>query len=74
MADTDHAAWRSAVYRVLKDAHVKHVVYVPDAGHASAIRMAEADAEVTSVVLTTEQDLLAFNHSLEQVYRESIIG
>jgi sulfopyruvate decarboxylase alpha subunit len=60
MADTDSAVWRSAVYRVLKDAGVKHVAYVPDAGHATAIRMAEADNEVTSVVLTSEQEGIGY--------------
>jgi sulfopyruvate decarboxylase alpha subunit len=60
MADTDTAEWRSAVYRVLKDAQVKHVAYVPDAGHATAIRMAEADTEVASVVLTSEQEGIGY--------------
>jgi sulfopyruvate decarboxylase alpha subunit len=60
MADTDQAPWRSAVHRVLKDAGVKHVAYVPDAGHATAIRMAEADNDVTSVVLTSEQEGIGY--------------
>ena len=60
MADTDNAAWRTAVYRVLKESGVKHVAYVPDAGHATAIRMAEADNDVTSVVLTSEQEGIGY--------------
>ena len=36
------AGWQEDVYRVLKAAEVKHVVYVPDAGHSTAIRLAEA--------------------------------
>ncbi len=60
MADIDSAVWRSTVYRVLKDAGVKHVAYVPDAGHAVAIRMAEADPEVTALVLTTEQEGIGY--------------
>jgi sulfopyruvate decarboxylase alpha subunit len=60
MADTDEAPWRSTVYRVLKDAGVKHVAYVPDAGHATAIRMANADTDVTSVVLTSEQEGIGY--------------
>jgi sulfopyruvate decarboxylase alpha subunit len=60
MADTDQAPWRAAVYRVLKDAGVKHVAYVPDAGHATAIRMAEADNDITSLVLTSEQEGIGY--------------
>jgi sulfopyruvate decarboxylase alpha subunit len=60
MADTDNTPWREAVYRVLKDSGVKHVAYVPDAGHATAIRMAEADNDVTSVVLTSEQEGIGY--------------
>ncbi len=60
MADTDNTPWREAVYRALKDSGVKHVAYVPDAGHATAIRMAEADNDVTSVVLTSEQEGIGY--------------
>lgn len=52
--------WQSDVYRVLKDHGVKHVVYVPDAGHSTAIRLAEADPEVSAVVLTTEEEGIGY--------------
>ena len=52
--------WHENVFRVLKAHDVKHVVYVPDAGHSTAIRMAEADNEVQSVVLTTEEEGIAW--------------
>ena len=32
-----------------------HVVYVPDARHSTAIRLAEADPQINAVVLTTEE-------------------
>lgn len=48
--------WQEDVYRVLKSHDVKHVAYVPDAGHATAIRHAEADNQMHSVVLTTEEE------------------
>jgi sulfopyruvate decarboxylase alpha subunit len=48
--------WQSQVYDVLKEFHIKHMVYVPDAGHAKAIDRFEADPDVTSVVLTTEEE------------------
>ena len=48
--------WKTQVYQVLKDFDVKHVAYVPDAGHSSAIRLFAADDDVNSVVLTTEEE------------------
>ena len=39
--EPDHAAdWRRDVFRGLKAAGVRHVAYVPDAGHETAIRLA----------------------------------
>ena len=48
--------WRADVFRVLKEHAVKHVAYVPDAGHSTAIRLAEADNEISTVVPTTEEE------------------
>lgn len=52
--------WQDDVYAVLKQHGVKHVAYVPDAGHSAAIRMAEADPEMTAVVLTTEEEGIGY--------------
>jgi sulfopyruvate decarboxylase alpha subunit len=52
--------WQRDVFDVLKAAQVRHVVYVPDAGHATAIRLAEADAAIQSVVLTTEEEGIGY--------------
>ncbi|PZQ63083.1 MAG: phosphonopyruvate decarboxylase [Sphingomonas taxi] len=52
--------WQADVFRVLKDHDVKHIVYVPDAGHSTAIRMAEADNSINSVVLTTEEEGIGY--------------
>ncbi|USG62573.1 thiamine pyrophosphate-binding protein [Sneathiella marina] len=48
--------WQSQIYDVLKEFQIKHMAYVPDAGHATAINKFEADNDVTSVVLTTEEE------------------
>jgi sulfopyruvate decarboxylase alpha subunit len=56
-AETD---WRAVVYAVLKRNGVRHVAYVPDAGHATAIAMAEADPDMNAVVLTTEEEGVAY--------------
>jgi sulfopyruvate decarboxylase alpha subunit len=52
--------WQDTVFRVLKAHDVKHVVYVPDAGHSTAIRLAEADADMKAVVLTTEEEGIGY--------------
>ena len=57
---TTGAAWQLDVMRVLKQHGVTHVVYVPDAGHTPAIRMAESDPEITAVVLTSEQEGIGY--------------
>jgi sulfopyruvate decarboxylase alpha subunit len=59
-AEEASAGWRGDVFRILKQHDVKHVAYVPDAGHATAIRLAEADAEITAVVLTTEEEGIGY--------------
>jgi sulfopyruvate decarboxylase alpha subunit len=51
--------WQKAVFRVLKEGGVKQIAYVPDAGHAHAIRSAIADPEIQDVVLTTEEEGVA---------------
>ena len=56
---SDHT-WQEDVYHVLKQAGVQHVAYVPDAGHSTAIRLAESDPEVASVVLTTEEEGIGY--------------
>lgn len=51
--------WPEALYDTLKDAGVRHMSYVPDAGHSTLIRLFCADPEVTSNVLTTEEEGIA---------------
>ncbi|MSQ64459.1 MAG: phosphonopyruvate decarboxylase [Betaproteobacteria bacterium] len=49
-------AWPDQIYRTLKDAGVRQVAYVPDAGHKRLIELCLADPELNSVVLTTEEE------------------
>jgi sulfopyruvate decarboxylase alpha subunit len=58
--EVTEAGWQNDIFRELKKHGVKHVVYVPDAGHSPTIRMAEADSEIKSVVLTTEEEGIAY--------------
>ena len=47
-------SWPDDVYRILKEAGVKQVGMVPDAGHSRLIRAFDADPETRLVTLTTE--------------------
>lgn len=51
--------WPSELYRVLKAADVRQMSYVPDAGHSRLIRLFSADSDVTTNVLTTEEEGVA---------------
>ncbi|WP_248696810.1 thiamine pyrophosphate-binding protein [Roseomonas gilardii] len=57
---SEASAWQQDVFDVLKAAKIRHLAYVPDAGHATAIRMAEADETIHSVVLTTEEEGIGY--------------
>ena len=54
--DTAAPAWQQAVFKALKEAQIRQIAYVPDAGHAYAIQQAKDDPEVRDVVLTTEEE------------------
>jgi sulfopyruvate decarboxylase alpha subunit len=47
------------VFRVLKEGGVQQIAYVPDAGHAIAIREAQRDPDIHDIVLTTEEEGVA---------------
>jgi len=52
--------WQHQILPILKQFGVKHVVYVPDAGHSIAIRGAEQDDDIVSVALTTEEEGIGY--------------
>ena len=58
-AEQAKAGWPDAVFRVLKDARVAHMSYVPDAGHARLIELFHADRGTAVNVLTTEEEGIA---------------
>ena len=57
--DVKPVAWPAAIYRVLKNAGIRQVAYVPDAGHSELIRTCHADRSLKTVVLTTEEEGVA---------------
>lgn len=58
-ADPLQASWPDRVYEVLRQADVRHMAFVPDAGHARLIERFQADPQVVCNVLTTEEEGVA---------------
>ncbi|MDI9330404.1 MAG: thiamine pyrophosphate-binding protein [Alphaproteobacteria bacterium] len=52
-------AWQESIFQSLKQANVRQVAYVPDAGHAHVIRRVQADKQMRDIVLTTEEEGVA---------------
>jgi sulfopyruvate decarboxylase alpha subunit len=48
--------WPEKIFKTLKDAGVRQVGYVPDAGHKRLIELCLADKKMHSVVLSTEEE------------------
>jgi sulfopyruvate decarboxylase alpha subunit len=48
--------WPDRLHKTLKDAGVRQVGYVPDAGHKRLIELCLADKEMRAVVLSTEEE------------------
>lgn len=55
----DAADWPAAIHRVLRDAQVRQVAYVPDAGHTRLINLCLDDPAMRATVLTTEEEGIA---------------
>ena len=51
--------WPSQVHALLKEARIRQVALVPDAGHAQLIRLCERDRAMRVVRLTTEEEGVA---------------
>jgi sulfopyruvate decarboxylase alpha subunit len=55
-ADDALPDWPAAVHQVLRALGVSQVSYVPDAGHRRLIELCQADAALSAVPLTTEEE------------------
>ncbi len=51
--------WRDEIFEALKQAEIRQVGYVPDAGHARLIELCRADPEMRAVPLTSEEEGVA---------------
>jgi sulfopyruvate decarboxylase TPP-binding subunit len=52
--------WPAALFSALLEGGVGTVAYVPDAGHARVIELAHAEAGITTVPLTTEEEGIGY--------------
>ena len=52
--------WEEELFGLLKSYNISYLPFVPDAGHAKLLVMAENDKQTTPVVLTTEEEGVAF--------------
>jgi sulfopyruvate decarboxylase alpha subunit len=59
VAKTEPAAWPDRIFEVLRQADIRQVGYVPDAGHSRLIALCKADPDIRDVVLTTEEEGVA---------------
>jgi sulfopyruvate decarboxylase alpha subunit len=53
------ADWRDDMFKVIKEAGIAQVAYVPDAGHARLIELATVDPAIRAIPLTTEEEGVA---------------
>jgi sulfopyruvate decarboxylase alpha subunit len=51
--------WRDEVFAALKEAEIRQVGYVPDAGHARLIELCREDPDIRAVPLTSEEEGVA---------------
>ena len=58
-AATKPATWPLDIYQVFKQADIRQVAYVPDAGHSLLIKACHADKNMRAVCLTTEEEGVA---------------
>jgi len=59
MKITAESAWPDEVHALLKEAGIRQVAIVPDAGHARLIKLCEKDKSMRVVRLTTEEEGVA---------------
>ena len=53
---TEALDWPSHIFEKLREFNVRHVTYVPDAGHARLIELCHAAGDMEPTVLTTEEE------------------
>ena len=68
-----HAEWSRVMFDLMRDAGVSLFTHIPDAGNECLIRMAEADNEVRTLLLTTEEEGIAVAAGADLVGQRSVL-
>ena len=55
-SDLDVKPWQREIHGIFGDAGLRHVVYVPDAGHKGLITLVQDDPAMVTTPLTTEEE------------------
>ena len=71
--DHPHAEWSSVMYGMLRDAGVKLFCHIPDAGNDYLVKLAEADNETCTVLLTSEEEGVAVCAGADLVGQRGIL-
>ncbi len=60
--DLDQAVqlWQRDIHAVFKAARIGHVSYVPDGGHKGLIALCSSDPDISTTILTTEEEGVGF--------------
>jgi len=56
---TDTPNWPATIHRILREADVRHIPFVPDGGHAALLNLVAADPAMQGTSLTTEEEGVA---------------
>lgn len=75
MSDTTHPhdEWSRVLFRQLRDADVELFTYVPDAGNARLVELADEDNGARTVMLSTEEEGVAVAMGADLVGKRSIL-
>ncbi len=68
-----HDTWSRALFKQFKDAGVTMFTYVPDAGNARLVELAEEDNETRAILLTTEEEGIAIAAGADLVGKKSVL-
>jgi sulfopyruvate decarboxylase alpha subunit len=73
MTNTDNDAWSTQLFELLLEAGVTLFPYVPDAGNARLIELADAHADARSVLLTSEEEGVAISAGADLVGKRAAL-
>ena len=68
-----HDQWSRALFKQFKDAGVRLYSYIPDAGNARLVELADEDNETRTVLLTTEEEGVSLAAGADLVGEKAVL-